>query len=74
MFPKRGNKGGDFIMDIAETTAPKSGSYNIISSEADFAEMETRMDERLARVRALHLNQNKNDMLASTVLSSGRLD
>ena len=43
-------------MDNVATTAPTDGRYNLSSSlQDDFAEMETRMDERLAKVRALHL-------------------
>ena len=63
------------IMDNVATTAPTDGRYNLSSSlQDDFAEMETRMDERLAKVRALHLYKNKHDTLASTAFLSGRLD
>ena len=41
-------------MNRAETSLPENGRYNTaISLEPGFAEMEARMDERLAKVRAL---------------------
>ena len=62
-------------MNRAETSLPENGRYNTaISLEPGFAEMEARMDERLAKVRALRRQPDENDKISTSLLSGGRQD